>query len=190
MTQPDPVEGTVDWFWGLACAMLEERGRFTEIISDKYEMSDPPPSYVPKRFIHEGEFNARHVAYHLYACGMASRDANTHFFDFAVNYRKHHPSVTEPAWTNVPAPVPHTPRPTLTQRRKKGGKPPPKTRTLAERMEGSNLLAGGTVDVPSYDEDPPVGNPTLDTEMSNAQDEPENSIMHVDRPSSSPMGPG
>ncbi len=57
-------------------------------------------------------------------------------------------------------------------------------------MEGSNLLAGGTFNVPSYDEDPPVGSPTLDTKISNAQDEPENSIMHVDQPSLLPMGPG
>ncbi len=54
MTQPDPVKGTVDWFWGLACVMLKEHGRFTEIIADKYEMSEPPLSYVPKCFIVTG----------------------------------------------------------------------------------------------------------------------------------------
>ena len=198
MAQPDPAEGTVAWFWELACSLLSTRGRFMEVVSTKYKIGETPPSYVQTRFVHEGEYKAIDVALHLFHCGLTSRDANTHFHDLANSYREHHPSTTEPEWAIVPSPRPLVTRPTLSQRRKKKGGPlAPATsatasnpKTLAERLEGSGPITGGTPSVPTYDEAPPTGSPYLDAEMHTTADEPEEAQMAVDRPSSFPMGPG
>ncbi|KAF8348052.1 hypothetical protein F5887DRAFT_1071708 [Amanita rubescens] len=178
MTQPDPVEGTVAWYWELACSLLSMRGRFGEIISPRYRLDDYPPNYLPRRFVREGEYRTQDVAYHLHACGLTSRDANTLFHDFTNNYRDRQPTVAEPNWATVPAPRPRVSRPSLSQRRKKkGGKTASNYKTLAERLGGSAPHTGGTSNVLIYDEAPPAEDPLVDTEMSNTQNEQEQGEM-------------
>ena len=81
MMQPKSVEGTVTWFWGLACHMFMMLGLFESLTKDCGGHKGILPGYVPKRFVYVGEFTAKDIAMHFYGCGMTARMASTIFWD-------------------------------------------------------------------------------------------------------------
>jgi hypothetical protein len=117
MTQPDPREGTTAWFWGTACHMFLTLGLF-EKLTKECSSSGNSPKYIPKRFVHTGEFTARHVAAHFLDCGLTKRMASTVLWDFSKRYVEMHPTAEEPNWATVPTPLNRESRPPPTTRRR------------------------------------------------------------------------
>ncbi|KAF8642656.1 hypothetical protein AX14_009729 [Amanita brunnescens Koide BX004] len=86
MMQPEPVEGTIAWFWGLACHMFTMLRLFESLTKDRGRHEGTLPGYVPKQFVHIGEFMAKDIAMHFYDCSMTARMASTILWDFAKGY--------------------------------------------------------------------------------------------------------
>ena len=62
--------------------------------------------YLPQRFVHASRWTIHDIARHFHVCGLRTRDANTHFREFAnawLNGLSHQP--VEPAWDQVPVPI-------------------------------------------------------------------------------------
>jgi hypothetical protein len=195
MTQPEPVEGTVAWFWGLACHMFTTLGLFESLTKDCGGHEGASPGYVPKRFVHIGEFTAKDIARHFYDCGMTARMASTIFWDFAKGYVEQCPTAEEPAWASVLAPQERETQEHPAKRRrvhKKGNKARKQTaapKTLAERI-GEPITLARTENVPAYDEPPPAGAPPSgDVNTTTATSQDAHDGMSVDPQPLSPMGP-
>ncbi|KAF8660076.1 hypothetical protein AX14_007481 [Amanita brunnescens Koide BX004] len=108
MMQPKPVEGTVTvWFWGMACHMFTMLGLFKSLTKDYGGHEGTLPGYVPKQFVHIGEFTAKDIAMHFYDCGMTVRMASTILWDFTKGYVEQCPTAEEPMWASVLAPGEH-----------------------------------------------------------------------------------
>ena len=191
MSQPDPEEGTTSWFWGLACAMFADCGKFGDLVSGRHELGSDPPSYEPRRFVQMGEFNTSDIALHLHQCSLMARDANMVMHDLAKGFLAQYPTASEPDWSMVPIPRPLESRPTLSQRwavskKKKGGRTPSDARTLTERIAGPSSTTNDTVSVPAHDG--PPGYRREDVNAPSVVEEHEN--MAIDGPQPSPMVPG
>ena len=191
MSQPDPEEGTTSWFWGLACTMFANCGKFRGLVSRRHKLGSNLLSYKPHRFVQMGEFNASDIALHLHQCGLTARDANTVMHDLAKGFLAQYPTASEPNWSTVPMPCPLESRPTPSQRRaiskkKKGSRMPSDTRTLVKRIAGPSSATNNTVSTPAHDGPPgycqeDINAPSIIKEHGN---------MAIDGPQPSPMGPG
>ena len=192
MTQPEQREGTVAWFWGTACLMFMTLGLFEKLSGCS---EDATPSFMPRRFVHQGEFTAKDVAIHFFNCGLTKRMASTVLRDFAKGYTERYPGAEEPNWTKVPTPRERVTRPRpakqrrANKKRSQAKKRDAVLKTLAERIGESDTIAR-TFEVPAYDEPPPNGSPhDGDVEMANETGEIEQSDMPADPLPFSPMGP-
>ncbi|KAF8707048.1 hypothetical protein AX14_013059 [Amanita brunnescens Koide BX004] len=195
MMQPEPVEGSVAWFWGLACHMFTTLELFKSLTKDCGRHKGNLPGYVPKRFVHVGEFTAKDIAMHFYDCSMTTRMASTIFWDFAKGYIEQCPTAEEPAWASVLAPREReTWEHPAKQRRvhKKGNKARKQAaapKTLAERI-GEPITIARTENVPAYDKLPPAGAPPSgDVNMTAAMSQDTHDSMSVNPQPLSPMGP-
>ncbi|KIL55375.1 hypothetical protein M378DRAFT_17998 [Amanita muscaria Koide BX008] len=121
MTQPKAREGTVNWFWYLACMMFSRRGQYTQVLKDL--QMDPQGnegfSYSPKCFVHAGHWSTNDLACHFYRCGLRPKDPNTLFHDFGSSWiGKLDLPINEPDWSKVPTPREVEVRPNANQRKK------------------------------------------------------------------------
>jgi len=91
MTQPDPREGTVAWFWGTACHMFATLGLFEKLTKECSGSWSAHIDYIPRCFVHEGEFTAKDIAAHCFSCGLMKRMASTFLWDFTRIYIKIYP---------------------------------------------------------------------------------------------------
>ena len=154
MTQPEHREGTVAWFWGTACMMFVTLGLFEKLSGCN---EDATPIFMPRCFMHQGEFTAKDVAVHFYKCGLTKRMASTVLRDFAKVYIEMYPGAEELNWATVPVPCERVaqPRPAKQQRANKKRSQAKKRntvlKTLAERIRESDTIAR-TFEVPAYDE--------------------------------------
>ena len=192
MTQPEHREGTVAWFWGTACMMFVMLGLFKKLSGCN---EDTTPIFMPRRFVHQGEFTAKDVAIHFYKCGLTKRMASTVLRDFAKVYVERYPGAKEPNWATVPVPRERVARPRpakqrrANKKRSQAKKRDAVLKTLAERIGESDTIAR-TFEVPAYDEPPPNGSPhDNDVEMANETGETEQDNTPADPLPFSPMGP-
>src|SRR6266550_9063322 len=161
MMQPDPREGTIAWFWGTACHMFATLGLFEKLTKECGSSRSARIDYIPRRFIHEGEFTAKDIAVHCFSCGLTKRMASTYLWDFARIYIEMYLTAEEPNWTLVPTPLSRETRPPPTRRRQiqkrnNTAKQTATPKTLAERI-GESDASARTLKVPAYDESPPAG---------------------------------
>ena len=101
MMQPEHREGTVAWFWGTACLMFMMLGLFEKLNGCS---EDTMPSFMPRCFVHQGEFTAKDMAIHFFKCGLTKRMVSTVLRDFTKGYTERYPGAEEPNWTKVPTP--------------------------------------------------------------------------------------
>ena len=169
MTQPEKREGTVTWFWYLACMMFSERGRYTTALQERHvdPQGNEDSQYRPQRFVHAGHWTRGEIAHHFYWCGLQTKDANTLFHDYTNHWLgKLDSPPQEPDWSRVPAPRNHETRLNVNQRKRRGKK---------QRRPVGDSTPGEWPDPPvppQYDELPPYGKPPPEGGSSAAPDPP------------------
>jgi len=197
MTQPEDIEGTIDWFWDLACRMFLQMGQFGDLTSEVISRDGRPQDYSPTRFTHKGRFETSDIARHFHGCGMTLRFANTIFRDFAKVYFQHHSPAVEPSWDAVPAPHPRVIHPTPNQLKRKKlklNKAAKKAtassgKSLRDQIEEPSAVVGAS-DALTYDEAPPAGVPIDgDVEMANEAAQSEGNSVPSHQLPYLPLGP-
>ncbi|KIL56155.1 hypothetical protein M378DRAFT_17330 [Amanita muscaria Koide BX008] len=106
MTQPEKREGTIEWFWYIACLLFGQQGQYTKaLMSLNLSHNIKDILYVPWHFVHAGCWTMNDLACHFHSCGLRTKDANTLFFDFTCGWlgRLDQPP-KEPNWNKVPVP--------------------------------------------------------------------------------------
>jgi hypothetical protein len=172
MTQPEERERTREWFWFLACSMLAVQGQYAEVLKGlkNVEADNSGVIYSPKRFVHAGHWTVNDIARHFNHCGLRTRDANTLFNQFAINWiRELREPPSEPDWSKVPAPIAIVERRTAQQKRKDYRKAQER-----ERRGGRGDTWGeGSGDAPViYVDPPPTGEATTPLETAPAAEAP------------------
>ena len=166
MTQPEYVEGTVEWFWYTSSLLFARMGEYDEVLRGiGRNGNDEGRNYSPWRFIHAGQWATEDLAFHFYNCGLRSKQANTLFHHFCERWLEGLSTTPEmPDWKYLPAPrelFNRTKAHKVTKRLKRANTDRPETSTVSisysePSHEETQAPADMIEDPPAMTEDPPI----------------------------------